>query len=191
MESLDLAQITTSPLDVLIVESPPPDNRQRLLRISLGGQDTALLPLEQITEILKVDKTHILSIPEMPNCVLGVCDWQGKMLWLVDLNNLIGYPSVFQPTDFQPTGFLQAGLSTAWMILVVEVRHHCIGIVVQQVNDIELHSLQDLQPIPPGLFPPNFLPLILGTLPGCCDPVLNLHAIAQGPLWKNHPEQSV
>ena len=61
---------------------------------------------------------------------------------------------------------------------------HSLGLVVQHVNDIELHDLQQLQPAAPGLFPPRLLPFILGSLPGENSTVLDVNAIAQCPLWQ-------
>ncbi|HEY9657988.1 MAG TPA: chemotaxis protein CheW [Allocoleopsis sp.] len=148
----------------------------RCLRFPLNPYETALVPLEQITEVSEVNPTAILTVPELPAWVLGIYHWRGEMLWLVDLNQLVGYPSVWQR---QP-------LSTAPMMLVVQVNHQAIGIVVPQVNDMELHPLEQMQPAAPGLFSSSLLPLISGVLPDCGDPVLNLSAIALSPLWKKY-----
>jgi len=176
MQSFDLA-LTTHRLSELILDPLPPETRQRLLRFPLGTQDSLLLPLEQITEILSLDRADILPIPEMPNCVMGICNWRGEMLWLVDFNDFAGYPSLIQ-LDQQPNTI---------MIIVAQIHHQAIGLAVQQVNDIELHDLQRLQPAPIGLFPPELLPLLRGTLPGCSDAVLDLNTIVHCPLWKKHP----
>lgn len=175
MESLDLELATPPPLDLQPAEPLPIDTRERVLRLSLSSQDDALLPLKQITEILTVEMADLLPVPEVPDCVLGVCNWRGEMLWLVDFHDLVGYSSPFQqvPTPDSITG------------IVVQVNHEFVGIGVQHVKDIELHDLQSLQSVIPGLFPAKLLPLVLGLLPGCCDPVLDLQAIAHCSLWKN------
>lgn len=178
-QSSDSQLIATNTLEALILEPLPPDTRVRLLRFPLGIQDSVLLPLEQIAEILQIDVTEILPIPEMPNCILGIGNWRGEMLWLLDFNNFVGYPSLLQ---LQPT-------STAIAIIVVQINHQSLGLAVQQVNDIELHDLQQLQAVPFGLFPPDLLPLIQGILPGCSDAVLDLQAIIHCPLWKKHQEK--
>lgn len=171
---------TASSLNTLILEPLPPENRQRFLRFTLG-EDVGLLPLEQITEVFSLETANILPVPEMPACILGICGWRGEMLWLLDFNDFVGYPSPFQ----------QEVIPASLMIIVIQSNQQSIGIGVQQVNDIEFHDPQQLQPVAPGLFPPALLPFVLGTLPGCCDVVLNIQEISQSPLWKKHQEESV
>jgi positive phototaxis protein PixI len=165
---------TVTSLDPLTLEPLPPETRQRLLRFPLSQQDSALLPLEQIAEILRLNVAEILPVPEMPSCVLGICNWRGEMLWLVDLNHLVGCPPVSWPSGASPVA------------MVVQVNNQSVGLVVQQVNDIELHDLQQLQPAAIGLFPPRLLPFILGALPGDNGTVLDATAITRSPLWKIH-----
>jgi positive phototaxis protein PixI len=74
----------------------PPETQERLLRFPLGAQESVLLPLEQITEILRVELSEVLPIPEMPGCVMGICNWRGEMLWLVDLHHFVGYAYYYE-----------------------------------------------------------------------------------------------
>lgn len=184
MEALNLGSATPSwldglSLDGLSLDPLPPETRQRLLRFALGTQDSALLPLEQITEILRVDVAEILSVPEVPDGVLGICNWRGEMLWLIDLCHIAGYGSPFQ----------QEPLPTALMVMVVQFNQQSIGIGVPQVNEIELHDLQQIQPVLPGLVAPELLPLVLGLLPAGNDVVLNIKAIVEYPLWQKHQRE--
>lgn len=155
-------------LDPLLSDLLPLENRQRLLRLPLGPQDNVVVPLEQITEVIRVEIAEILPVPETSPWVLGICDWRGEMLWIVDLCSFVRYPSPFH-SEQSPT---------ALMVMVVQVDHQSIGIGVQQINDVELHDLQHLQPVIPGLFPPELLPLVIGLLPEWGNAVLNLKAIA-------------
>ncbi len=177
LTSLD-SVLTATSLDLLTLDDDPlpPETRQRLLRFPLGLEDSALLPLEQITEILRLNVTEILPVPEMPSCVLGIGNWRGEMLWLVDLNHLVGYRSLSSVRQ----------VSASPVAMVVQVNDQAVGLVVQQVNDIELHELQQLQPAAAGLFPPKLLPFVLGALPGGNGAVLDVTAIAQSPLWQIH-----
>jgi len=175
--SLDSILLTTS-LEPLTLKPLPPETQRRLLRFPLNYQDSALLPLEQIGEVLRVNVADILPVPEMPSCVLGICNWRGDMLWLVDLSQLLGYLSLDQQGQF----------ADILVVLVVQVNDQSIGLVVSQVNDIEYHNLQHLQPAVPGVFPPKLLPFILGSLPEDQGIVLNIHAISNYPLWQIHRE---
>ncbi|MDF5722901.1 MAG: chemotaxis protein CheW [Rhizonema sp. PD37] len=169
--------LTSLDFDLLSLDTLSPENHvselSRLLRFPLGSEDSALIPLEQIREILSLDIAEILPVPEMPGCVLGIGNWRGEMLWLVDLNHLVGYP---------PLSFV-AGSPLA---IVVQVNNQSVGLVVEQVNDIESHDLQQLHPSEIGLFPPHIQPFVLGSLPGSGGTVLNISFITQYPLWQTH-----
>ena len=164
--------LAVTSLDALRLDPLPPEtNLSKLLRFPLGLQESALLPVEQIAEIIQVNLAGILPVPEMPSCVLGICNWRGEMLWLLDLNHLVGYPR------------LTAAVTP--VAIVVMVNEYAVGLVVPQVDDIELHDLQQLQPSAPGLFPPKLLPFVLGALPNGST-VLNVTGITQSHLWQIH-----
>ncbi len=126
------------------------------------------------------------------------------MLWLIDFNSVVGYPSQFQSDTQSDTQSLQSRIKSVFsagassssflpailMVLVVQIHYQPIGIVVPQINDIEFHHVQQLQPPIPGLFPPSFLPIVVGVLPECCDPVINIQAIELSPIWKKHQRGS-
>ncbi|HEY9644097.1 MAG TPA: chemotaxis protein CheW [Coleofasciculaceae cyanobacterium] len=173
-------QPDTLNLDLSTREPGSADASQQFLRFSVG-HDTALLPLEQITEILQINVMTILPVPETSSCVWGVCNWQGKLLWLVDLDALLGYSPQLQQEPF----FQQEPI--VLMVMVVQLNQQTLGLGVQQVGDIEFHPLQKLQPPTPGLFPPKLQPFVLGALPECKGAVLNVTAIVQCPLWQTYP----
>lgn len=171
--------LTTTNLDLLTSDPLPLEAGDRLLRFPLDLDDSALLPLEHIAEIFRVNVAEILLVPDMPSQVLGICNWRGKMLWLIDLNHLVGASSLFQ----------QEPILNPPVVMVVQVNGQSVGLVVPQVNDIELHDLQQLQPAAAGLFPPKLLPFVLGSLRGGSGTVLNVTAITQFPLWQIHQPQ--
>lgn len=175
---LDLA-LTTITLDELAFDRLTvnpflAETRQRLLCFPLGVRDSALLALEHIAQVFRVEVAEILPIPDMSDCILGIGNWQGEMLWLVDLPALVGYPSLVR----------QKQIPESLIVIVIQVNHKTLGLAVQQVNDVELHDLQQLQPATIGLFLPRFLPFVLGTLPGSSHAVLDVNAIASDSLWQ-------
>lgn len=143
---------------------------QRFLRFHLGFEDTALLPLDQVREVLRVPVADILPVPHVPESVLGIHNWRGEMLWMVDLNHLVGFaplgPSLI-PQD-NP-------LSTA---VVLEVEGQNLGLLVSQIEDIEWHESPTLQPPSAGLFPDRLLPFVSGYLTEASSMVLSAEAIA-------------
>lgn len=184
MTAADFA-IATTQSDLLTLESlnfelPPPDTRQRLLRFPLSAQDSGLLPLEEIAEVLKIAVASILPVPGVPEEVLGICNWRGDMVWLIDFNTLLGYTPLLSQV---------AGLESL-IVLVIQAQDKVIGLGVPQFDDIELHDLNHLQPVAPGLFPPQMYPFIAGALPGDQGTVLSGSSIIQCPIWRPSQEDT-
>lgn len=71
-------------------QSASPTPTQQFLSFALNSDKRAMLSTQQLVEIIRLDPTSIVQIPEMPSAVVGVCPWQGEVLWLVDLSYLIG-----------------------------------------------------------------------------------------------------
>ncbi len=169
--------VNTTSLTLLTSDPPSPEeSRQKFLRFSLGPQGTGLLPLEQIAEVLSVKVANVLPVPEMPSCVIGIYNWRGKMLWLIDLEHLVDYPPLSQ----------QGKTLDSLMAMVIQIDGQAMGLAVQYVNDIELHEADQLQSAEPGLFPPRLLPFVKGYLPGVNGTVLDTGAIARFPMWQVH-----
>ncbi|MBE9013828.1 chemotaxis protein CheW [Pseudanabaenaceae cyanobacterium LEGE 13415] len=167
-------QITAlSPVSGLLFDPLPAETRERLIRFSIDEQNSVLLPLKQLTEILNIEASEILLIPEMPRSIIGICTWRTEMLWLVDLNQYVGQRSHCDRSDR--------------LTILVMQQQHALGLAISQVHDIELHDLGRLQPPPIGLFSPELLPFIQGVLPGSSDAVLDLNPLLDSPLWKKYP----
>jgi len=58
---------------------------QQFLRFHLVPDTTALLPVRQMSEVLTVPIAQVVPIPHTPAWVMGVYNWRGEILWLVDL----------------------------------------------------------------------------------------------------------
>lgn len=149
------------------------EQRQKFLRFALGSQDRGLLPLEQVVEVLSVSIGDILPLPQMPSCVLGIYNWRGKMLWLIDLNHLVDYPALRSPSGKSPL-----------MAMVIQINGQSMGLVVQYVKDIELYDPEQLQKANVDVFPPRLLPFVKGYLASANGIVLDTEAIARYPLWQ-------
>jgi positive phototaxis protein PixI len=150
-------------------------NELRFLRFCFNVEETALLPLTSIQQVLKVPVTEVLPVPHMPNCVLGIYNWRGEMLWLVDLAQQLGFPSVL--IDSHPAETLNA--------IIVHSEYKFLGMVVPQIREIETYSLQHLQP-PSSAFPTKLLSFMQGYFSSSGSPVLNPKALIQDPLLQVH-----
>jgi positive phototaxis protein PixI len=157
------------------------ETAEKFLRFQLGEEGIALLPLSIIKQVMQVSPSEILSVPQMPNSVMGIYNWRGEMLWLVDIGQVLGFPPVRATSPQQSAGGL--------MTIAIEVEDKVLGLVVQQINDIERHKLQEMNLPAIGLFSPEVLPYLQGYLIGGQQEVLmvlNGAAIFQAPLWQMH-----
>ena len=105
------------------------------LKFRLYPDTQAMLPIAQITEVLKLQLTQIMPIPQMPAWVMGVYNWRGDILWMLDLGQLLGLDSWYQhqhdralQTAIVLTPYRQSKQSESQIHL---------GLVVAEVEDIE------------------------------------------------------
>jgi chemotaxis signal transduction protein len=158
-----------------VAPAPAPDlpatkgEGQRFLRFHLGFEDTALLPVDEVREVLRIAATDILPVPHMPESVLGVYNWRGEIVWMIDLNQLVGFPAI--APNLTATSMAVA--------IVLECDAQNLGLVVPQIEDIEWHDSPNIQPPNAGLFPDRLLPFVQGYLSEASSMVLNPSAIAR------------
>jgi len=162
----------------------PAVEAERFLRFQIGFEDTALLPLASVKEVLQISVEEILPVPDMPNCVLGIYNCRGEMLWLVDLEIQIGLFSLAR--NSLKSQHLALRTSNMLTTIAIQADDKSLGIVVPQVMDIEEHSPEALQIPPTGLFPPKLLPLIQRYLTDSSSPVLDTKALIQDSQLQMH-----
>lgn len=63
---------------------------EQFLKFYLHPDTKLMLPIGQITEVLKIKFGSIVPLPQMPSWVMGVYNWRGDILWMVDLADLVG-----------------------------------------------------------------------------------------------------
>ncbi|MBF2001888.1 MAG: purine-binding chemotaxis protein CheW [Synechococcales cyanobacterium M58_A2018_015] len=145
---------------------------EKFLRFYFNRDETALLPVNCIKEVLKVPVAAILPVPSMPDCILGIYNCRGEILWLVDLGLQLGLGETHPIT---------LNASRIFYTIVIEAEHTLLGIVVPQIMDIEQHSLSQMQPASVELFSPRLMPFIQGYLTRSSSLVLDVNALIQDP----------
>jgi positive phototaxis protein PixI len=111
------------------------EKNQQFLSFSLPPNIQAMLPTENLTEILTLPPSHMVPIAHVPPEVLGVCNWRGEVLWLVDLAALIG----IEPYN----GYRQSVLNA----IVVQHQGYVLGLVVEQINEMRRYESADIHPV--------------------------------------------
>ncbi len=139
------------PLSALAVQahqdaSPSSPSAQQFLRFYLVPDTNALLPVKALTGVLKIPYGQIVPIFNMPAWVMGVYNWRGEILWMVDLGHLMGLTPWHQQA-------IAASVHTAVVLQAHSpqtntVKRQMLGLVVNRVEDIE--SSPDLIQAPPS-----------------------------------------
>ncbi|MGF1540442.1 MAG: chemotaxis protein CheW [Pleurocapsa sp.] len=119
---------------------------------SAAQGDIALLDTEVVTEVITIASESILPVPQMFYCVLGIYSWRSEMLWIVDLENLLGYPPPLS----------QEGENRELLVMVVQFQGQSIGLVVSRIDNLIERDLQQLKPSSPEIFSEDVLPFLHG-----------------------------
>lgn len=143
-------------------DSASPDASEQFLRFYLVPETTAILPILQLTEVLTIPIGEVVPIAHMPSWVMGVYNWRGEILWIVDLGHLVGLTPWHQQalnTSVYRTIVLRTGEGESSS---GQVKSNMLGLVVNRVEDIELCSPDLIQSPPPASVNPPLLPFLRG-----------------------------
>ncbi|MEO1521062.1 MAG: chemotaxis protein CheW [Cyanobacteria bacterium J06633_2] len=139
----------TVPTVPQIQETPAPDSsasdEQQFLRLKLFSNITALLPLQQLSEVLTIPVGQITPIPSMPSWVMGIYNLRGEVLWIADLSNFLGLVS----WNDQPTSVIDYTTVVLNMDTIDDSpsfdNPQMIGLIVNQTEETERCNLKDIQ----------------------------------------------
>jgi positive phototaxis protein PixI len=152
---------------------------QKFLIFNVGEQDKAVIPLDNVTEVMQVALNEICGVPQMPNCVLGIYNWRGTMLWLVDLELMLGYEPRSQ--DFYG--------ASKMMTIVVQNQGKNLGILVNKLMDIEGIEADKVKPPSPELFSSKVSPFLRGYFINDAEEMimnLDVASVVQAHMWSMH-----
>ncbi len=115
----------------------PPDS-QNWLSFSVNSQVSGLLPSWQLLEILAVTIEDIVPISGMPEAVMGVCNWRGEVLWLIDFS-----------VALQTQRLCDRGLRLPqYNIMIAQSTQGPIGLVVEAVGQMRWINPTEVYPAP-------------------------------------------
>ena len=121
-----------------------------------------MLPIRQITEVLKISFGQIVPIPQMPSWVMGVYNWRGDILWMVDLGHLIGLTPWYQReanrsnhTAIVLSPYKELGRSNRETAIN-------LGLVISQVEDLEMCAPSTIQSPPHNSVGAELCPFLQG-----------------------------
>jgi positive phototaxis protein PixI len=122
--------------------------QEQFLRFALVPDTEVLLPIAQLLEVLTIPIGQIIPIPQMPAWVMGVYNWRGEVLWMVDLGYLLGLTPAHQQTKIISN--YRAIVIHAHFNAPDRVRsgNQMLGLVVTQVEDIESFNPDEIESPP-------------------------------------------
>lgn len=155
--------------------SPPTQESALVLASEMGEQFlqlylpkmTVLLPVHQLTEVATIPVGQIVPMPHMPPYVMGVFNWRGEILWMVDLGHLCGLtPWYEQPTYGSTHSAIVLQLRRRQPISPsrksTSAKSQTLGLVVNKIGDIEHCNPDAIQSLPPSTVTPKLAPLLRG-----------------------------
>jgi positive phototaxis protein PixI len=154
------------------------DTGQKFLSFQLADKDTAVIPIDYITEVFPMSLTEICGVPEMPDCLLGIYNWRSEMLWLLDLEDMLGYTAI-DGSNSQLT----------MMTIVIRYEGKSLGLVVRKLLDIEWLNTEQMNLPDATLFRPQASPWVNGYFINDLGEMvikLDATAIIQSPQWNSH-----
>ncbi|PSB57556.1 chemotaxis protein CheW [Chamaesiphon polymorphus CCALA 037] len=162
MNILNAASNTHARRSASVVESAP--TQQQFLRFTIQPDLVALMEIDahtqsqrqQVTELLNIPLDRVVPMPHLPPMVMGVYNWRGEILWIVDLAKLLGLDtSARNYRSLSPTIVLTSIVDGDLSSGAGENRSvKTIGLVVDAIAEIEWYSLATTHiPAPSHIYP--------------------------------------
>ncbi len=110
---------------------------EQFLTFSLSADQQALLPTSQLLEIVKVNLSQITPIAGIAPYVMGVYNWRGEVIWVIDLASMLGY----KPLYAQEKGKFQDKCH----VIFLRIQDTVIGLAVSQVGQMIKCDISKIQ----------------------------------------------
>lgn len=105
---------------------------ERYLQFSLKPEINGLVSLKDLQGTINVSLTDILPIPQVAEFWLGIVNWQGEAVWILDLAQLLGAPNWYR----------QQPVITSGMVMLIKITHQTIGLLVEKITGIKNYDPQ-------------------------------------------------
>jgi positive phototaxis protein PixI len=113
-----------------------PSQTEQFLTFSLPT-NLAILPTKNLTEVLTLSAQQIVPIPDLAPSIVGVCNWRGEVLWLVDLNVVLNGGEPLPPLQ-----------SSHYSAIIMHHNGQTLGLIVSQVTQMVWCGTAEIQDLP-------------------------------------------
>lgn len=147
------------------------------LRFELCPQTSAVLFMRYVQEAMVLPARRLTPMPNMPACMLGLMNRRSRVLWVVDLAQMLGLAMLDANTQ-------------QYSLVLVQVGTIALGLAVQQVEGITWINPDQIQPSI-GQVIPTLVPYLRGCTVQQQEQkqemllVLDAEPIVQSPILRN------
>lgn len=99
----------------------------QFLSFFLTATTQAMLPTEELGEIIKIDPSYIVPIFDLAPAVMGVYNHRGEVLWIVDLASLLQLEPLYKQNYYH-----------SYNVLLINRNQTVFGLAVRQVGNLVL-----------------------------------------------------
>ncbi len=137
------------------------------LRFQLDAQTPAAILMEQVQDVLVVPAPRVTPMPNMPLCVLGLLNRRSRVLWVIDLSQLLKA----QPLDTN---------RQRYNLIIARVGQVPLGLVVQEIQGIVRFGAEAIRS-PVGTVSFELTPYLRGCVPQQTETlwILDVRALVQ------------
>ena len=137
------------------------EQQQQFLRFNLVPNNNLMIALKEIAAVLKIPLGQIVPIPEMPSWVMGVYNWRGQIVWMIDMGQLLGFTPWYQ----------QSLVASTHKAIVIHPRNQnqqsrssgdLIGLIVSDVDEIEICDVNLINSPPASAVTDELAPYLRG-----------------------------
>jgi len=133
----------------------------QFLRFVLLPDTNLMVGLSEIAAVLKIPFGKIIPVPEMPHWVMGVYNWRGEIIWMIDLGQLLGFTPWYQQS-VTASNHKAVVVHPSNQSLKTMSAGDLVGLVVSDVNDIEICNPDNLHSPPASAVTPELAPFLRG-----------------------------
>ena len=133
----------TSTTDRLTPKAAQSDGEQ-FLRLKLFPDNTALLPMQHLSEVLTIPIGQVVPIPNMPPWVMGIYNWRGDILWVADLSHFLGFVT-WEQQSINVVAYTTVVLNAHSPEGASTSSDQLVGLIVNRTEDIEWCNPENIQ----------------------------------------------
>ncbi len=135
----------------------------QFLRFNLLPDTNLMISLSEIAAVLKIPLGQIVPIPQMPAWVMGVYNWRGQIVWMIDLGQLLGF-SPWYEQSFVGSKHNAVVIHPSSQDQKNRTSGDLVGLVVSNIDEIQTCNLNQIYSPPASAVTEQLAPFLQGYL---------------------------